>query len=541
MKKYRQLNVKISFLFLVLLILVALLVGESVYHLSYSRSIESNKDLLTVCGMYSADIINPTLADKWLSRGPDEAYRITEKDLLSIKQDFALSDLFIYKPLVDEDGELKNEATFIFDIMADGETVGSKMELGQKESGLIEYELLKKVYESGQPEVYEGFKPKQREELFVVFVPMKLDNGEIYAIVGVTCPMEKVKTSAQGVSITMVSLFAAIIIIFAAVIILFIKRSIIKPVKILSDRMNNFVSGENKLHYVPITEIHTRDEIEQMSDNFNSMASSIVKYTNDLEVATAAHERMRAELDVAGSIRSAVSADNTYPVFAERSDFELFASLKNTVYNSCSFCDYIMTAENHLYIVVGESVGKTLPALLMSMLASASIRCLAEMGVEPYRIAAKTNDHLCGFERNDKSMTVCALIVDIDLDDGTMRYINAGMPPMLIKFVGEPYRSEEDSIQYNLGEMRSVSFEQKTVQLHQGNTIILTSHGVAEMKNSDGENFSRKRIEYEVNRIASQKYCLEDMIAELEFKLDSFRCSRPNELDTTIVGFRYFG
>ena len=120
--------------------------------------------------------------------------------------------------------------------------------------------------------------------------------------------------------------------------------------------------------------------------------------------------RLTIGSDVAGSIRSAVSAENTFSAFAERSDFELSASLKNTVYNSCSFCNYFLTDENHLFIVLGESVGKSLPSMLMSMLAATNICALAKMGVEPHKIAYETNNSLCGFERNDIGMTVSALI-----------------------------------------------------------------------------------------------------------------------------------
>ena len=48
-------------------------------------------------------------------------------------------------------------------------------------------------------------------------------------------------------------------------------------------------------------------------------------------------------------------------------------------------------------------------------------------------------------------------------------------------------------------------------------------------------------FEREINEIASQKYYLNEMIDELEKRLDSFRSGSKSENDTTIVGFRYFG
>ena len=541
MKKYMSINIRISLQFLILLVIVELVVGGVVYKVSYSRSVEIAKSLLSICGQYSSDIIDADKAKGWLENGADGLYKVTENDLRSIKSEFYLKDLYVYKPFTDENGRIIDKAEFIFDIADENEPGVRKINLGQTVEDLHEYDLTVAAYDTGQIQYCLDFTPEGRQPMILAVVPMKLDNGEIFAVIGLTFSMDVVTVSTYSTTIGMALLFALLILIFAAVNLIFIRHTIIRPVRLLSDRMNTFVSRGNEFNYTPVTEIHTHDEIEQMTDHFNSMAESIIKNTQELENAAMQRERIKTELDVSDTIRSALSADSTYPAFAERKDFELYASLKNTVYNSCSFCNYYLTAKDHLYIVLGESVGKTLPSLIMSMLASESIRCLAEMGTEPCRIAAETNDRLCSFEQNDKSMTVCAIIIDIDLSDGTMNYVNVGMPPMLIKTAGEPYKAEEQTMQYNLGEMRSVSFAQKTVQLQQGNSLILMSHGVPEMKNKSGAVFTEQRVEEEINRISAEKYYLKDMTDSLEDALARFREGRSIELDTTILGFRYFG
>ena len=543
MKKYHSINFRISLQCLILLIIFEFVIGAIVYSISYSTSVVSAKSLLSLCGQYSADIIDVDKASGWLKNGADDYYKVTETDLRSIKNEFRLEDLFVYKPMTDENGEILDKAVFIFDIVDEDydETKVRKMNLGEVYEKLHEYDLTLEAYKTKEPQFLENYHPNDRASTLLAVVPLVLDNGEVYAVVGLTIPMYTITLSAVSVTLGMVLVFAVLIVIFAAVNLLFIRHTVVRPVKLLSNRMNTFVSGGSEYHYTPVTEIKTHDEIEQMTDNFNSMAESIIKKTRDLENAAMMQERVRTELDISHTIRTALSADCTYPAFAERNDFELCASLKNTVYNSCSFCNYFLTEKDHLYIVLGESVGKTMPSILMAMLAAESIRCLSSSGVEPFRIAAETNDQLCGFERNDKSMTVCAMIIDIDLSDGTMKYVNAGMPPMIIKTAGAPYKAEEQTIQYNLGEMRSVSFIQKTVQLQQGNTLILTSHGVSEMRNNSGELFTEQGLENELNRISSEKYILGEMIESLENSLEQFRQDRSIELDTTILGFRYFG
>ena len=57
MKKYRKINIKILVPFVILMVVVAVVFGELVYWISYSRSVDSANSLLNVCGQYIADNI----------------------------------------------------------------------------------------------------------------------------------------------------------------------------------------------------------------------------------------------------------------------------------------------------------------------------------------------------------------------------------------------------------------------------------------------------------------------------------------------------
>lgn len=543
MKKYKPLNVKIGAFFLILAVLVGVGMGWLIYHVNYSDSEDFSKRQLIKCGRYIDDIVDTEMIDSWLKNGKDDAYIRTENDLKGIQKAFDLSYIFVYRPCFDENGEFTEAVDFVFDLNPPGDTKSIKRNLGDHLDKRKEYKQILEVINTGEAQTTDFWKESKAGELLTALVPLNNDgnNSDDYSIAGVCCKMSLVKETAVRSSIFLVVAVELMIILFAVILLLFIHRRVIRPVKLLSSHMDSFVSNGRMSEDSHIVEINTHDEIEQMADNFNSMADSITQYTIDLREITAVQERLRTELDVAGSIRSAVSAELTYPAFTERSDFELFASMKNTVYNSCSFCNYFLTDENHLTIVIGESVGKSLPSMLMSMLAATHICALAKMHVEPNKIAYEANNSLCGFERNDIGMTVSALIADIDLARGEMKYVNAGMPPVIIKRTGEPYECEAESMQFNLGEMHGVSFEQKILPLNQGMTLFFTSYGIPEMKNTEGEKLTNSRLSQEINNIACQSYPLDEMVDELEMRLETFGSGVQSELDTTILGFRYLG
>ena len=541
MKKYHKLNVRISFYFLILIAISAIFLGFVIYQVNYYISLNTAEKQLARCGKYVDQIVNSEMVDNWLNKGEDSAYKLTQVDLEVIKNEFELSYLFVYCPVLDKNNNIKNEAVYLFDINPDYAKKEQRRKLGDHDYDLKEYEDFRKTIETGEVCTTPVLSNEIDGNLMTTLVPLSRDNGKIYGVVGICRRIDTIKSVAVTSSILMVALFELAIIIFGILMLMYTHLRIIKPVKLLSNRMDKFVSSGREISFEPVTEIKTHDEIENMADNFNTMADSMVKYTADLKHITASRERLKAELDVAGSIRSAVSADMTVPAFSDRTDFELYASLKNTVYNSCSFCNYFMTDEDHLLIVMGESVGKTLPSMLMSMLAATNISAFAMGGKEPYIIAYETNNSLCGIENKDISMTVSALIAEIDLSRGEMKYVNAGMPQLIIKRTGEEYAVEEDTIQFNLGEMHGVSFVQKTIHLNQGNVLFFASYGVSEMKNPEGEKFTSSRLVDEINDIAKQSCDLKEMTGRIEGRLDNFRRGAQSELDTTILGFRYFG
>ena len=541
MKKYSRIQVKTIIIFLLMTLIVSALIGTVIYQIIYKNAIKSSEKQLLRCSKYSSEMLKAETLQGWIDNGADEKYSDIREFLEDIKECFDLSDLFIYKLNYDADGKLLDDVVFLFDILPDPDYREKPMMLGERTKQVEEFEVVKEVAESKEPRVTDDLEGDVPERTLFAFDPILDKDGSVYAVVCLSRSVQLTRKEALAEILKIAIIYVVVMTAFVVFFMSYMHRGIIKPVKLLSNRMNHFVSDFNEQSYIPVTEITTGDEIEQMSDAYNKMSESIITYTNDLKEATAEQERLKADFAVAESVRSATSAEISYPAFPERNDFDLYASLSNTVSKSCSFCNYILSDEDHLYIVIGESVGNTLPAMLMSMLASNSIRCLAKMGYYPYQIAAETNDQLCSFEHSDNNLNVSVLIAQIDLKTGVLRYVNAGMPPMLIKRPGEAFEPEELAIQFNLGEMPGVTFDQKQLTLQQGSGIILTSYGVCDMKNSDGERFTTERVEKEINDIAASKYYLNELIDEFDQRLNTFRGDCDIERDTTVVGFRYFG
>ena len=476
--------------------------------------------------------------DDWLENGKNDHYDYVKDRLTESIKVNEYDDIFIYKPKLDENGEIKNDMVIVMDVTKNGD---SEYDLGDDFGESRAFETVKKVYETNEAVALERTAINKSGFMLVAYAPVRYSDGTVCAVAGIEYSAFRIVLAVfKDYSVI---LFNTLInyILFWAIAYIFIKVRVVKPVNTISAHMNKFVSNKETLEFEPITDIHTNDEVEQIADDFNSLAQSVIDYTKNLELKTSEEQRLKLDLDVANQMRRVVSSEITYPAFPERSDFDMFASLGHTMYNKCSFFNYFFTKTDHLFIVLGESLGSSLASMVFSILSVSYIKSFAKTGAAPCKIAFDTNNQLCSNEKKDSEMTVGAVIVDIDLSTGLMRYVNAGMPPILIKKPGEDYAPDKASQPFCLGQMRGIAFEQQTIQLSQGSTVLFTSYGVTEMSNDNGKKYGLERLVGRMNSISGSVYALNDTLKALEDDLEKYRGSAEVSMDTAVVAFRYFG
>lgn len=553
-RKRRRLNTKIILMFTVMIFVMVIAIGFVIYRISYQRVLDNVYSVAAGTGEFAAAAIDPDNITKWLENGADSRYTDTAELLTRLNQCYGLNSVYVFKPTFDSYGNMINNMLTVFDVSRYGDISAANYDMLGIETGEVDvFEECKTIYNTRKT-LQNGIVTKSDEFgwLSSCYVPILNEDDNVCAFIGIDSQMTVIIDTVLRETLITCGIIFLLIASFAVIFIFFIRNSVVKPVKLLSENMNTFVSGdhgEKVLSFTPITQIKTNDEIEQMSENFNSMAESLLNYTYNLEKSTTERERLQADLDVAAQIRVSLSngiSDPDYLIFPDRTDFELFASMKNTVFNKSSFCDCFMTDENHLFLVVGESPGRSLASMLNVMLASTNIRCFAQMGYHPYRIAIETNNLLCGHgnndkKNNDKGLAVNVIIAEVDLTSGVMRYVNAGMPPVLLKKTGEKFAYDIAARQFSLGEMIGISYSQETTRLSQGNSVIMMSGGVPETFNENGVEFGETKVESEINGITAREYALRNITEELENSLDKFRGTARLESDTSLIMFRYFG
>lgn len=531
---------KLIVIFVIMVITMSVLILIMASMLSIGRSMNTYSDIVEKCANYTTMCVDGgEEIDEWLKDGKDEFYDIASEEFEIIKELFDLEDLYIYYPERDAEGNITNNMVIVMDTLDD--TFGSKLNLGYVFGQSRAYDTICKVFETGKVVRHGRMEKESNNMILAAFAPIKYSDGRVAAVVGAELDASLMAHDSIINTISLATLADLAIAVFAVIMIVMLRSNVIKPLNVISGHMKRFVADEGSLDFEPITEIHTNDEIEQIADDFNSLAQRTIEFTQNLEVKTTEEERLRVDLDVASQIRRVISSETVYPPFPERSDFDLCASLGHTMYNRCSFCNYFLTDTGHLHIVLGESLGNGLASMLFTILSVTYIKSFAKMGFEPYKIAAEVNNQICSIEKKDNGLTVGAVIIEIDLKSGLMKYVNAGMPPVLLKKPGEELVSEKANLPFSLGQMRGISFEQNNVQLYQGSSVLLTSFGISEACDRKGSKYGMERLVETANRISGNVYALNEAVKELESDVERFRGDAPVAMDTAVVAFRYYG
>jgi PAS domain S-box-containing protein len=157
------------------------------------------------------------------------------------------------------------------------------------------------------------------------------------------------------------------------------------------------------------------------------------------------------------------------------------------------YFDYFYRNQDRLDMIIADVSGHSIgPALFMVETRSA-IRTQAISSAMPAEILTVLNNFL--FEDLDNTDYFITLFyLQYNLINHQLSFANAGHPPPLLlsRFQTECRQLDADGL--ILGVNKDVYFEEKTVNLSQGDLILLYTDGLTEAENVNGEFFSLQRV-----------------------------------------------
>jgi serine phosphatase RsbU (regulator of sigma subunit)/anti-sigma regulatory factor (Ser/Thr protein kinase) len=195
------------------------------------------------------------------------------------------------------------------------------------------------------------------------------------------------------------------------------------------------------------------------------------------------------------------------------------------------FYDFIALDDGRLGVVIGDVTDKGVPAALVMATCRSMLRAAAQRHTSPAAVLADVNDALV--PEIPPAMFVTCLYAIIDTEAGELVFANAGH--------NLPYVRKADGVielratGMPLGLMPAMPYDEKSYSMAPGEVMVLTSDGITEAHDPDGEMYGFSRLMSRVARKPSDG----DMVAAVVRDLEEFTgADVEQEDDITLVVVR---
>jgi serine phosphatase RsbU (regulator of sigma subunit) len=175
----------------------------------------------------------------------------------------------------------------------------------------------------------------------------------------------------------------------------------------------------------------------------------------------------------------------------EISGFRIFSIWEPTRVVSGDYYDFIKLKENKLGISLADVCGHGFPAALLMSNLQATFRIIADHNHTPKEVCEYLNVVMNNYVMPEKYTSFFYGILDAEKKQ--IVYANAGHPyPIII-------RNNETIIHLSnvgllLGVVPNATYEQSTINLETGDTLLFYTDGIVETRNALGEEFGEDRL-----------------------------------------------
>lgn len=331
------------------------------------------------------------------------------------------------------------------------------------------------------------------DEFYMSYTPVKVE-GETVAYVSFFYSISTLVASEGAFVWTLIGIMFVATVVILLVYLILANRFLVKNITRLSESARTFTSRMEKGELCPVdADVRTKDEIKDLSDDFFTLQSKVIAYSEDIAMKRAEDERMRAELNIASKIQMQSLPDK--PLIA--GDIRISSFIRPAKEVGGDLFDYFVTDEGKVFFVIADVSGKGVPAALFMMRGKEIIRSCAKAGMHAGRIAETVNKELC--LNNKEGLFITAFIGIYDERERKLTFVRAGheQPYLLRGGVAKQIGEESNFV---LGAFDGMPFIEDSLLLEDGDRLLFYTDGLNEGINENNEEFGYDRIKEALER-----------------------------------------
>ncbi|MBS4035186.1 MAG: SpoIIE family protein phosphatase [Ignavibacterium sp.] len=208
------------------------------------------------------------------------------------------------------------------------------------------------------------------------------------------------------------------------------------------------------------------------------------------------HDRKTKELEEARQLQISMLPKE----LPQLPNLDIAVYMKTATEVGGDYYDFNVDADGTLTVAIGDATGHGMKAgIIVSMVKA--LFSSGESGPDIKTFFNQSSDTLKGIELGRLMMGFMML----KIKSNKLEFANAGMPPLFI------YRKDSNSVEeiilsgMPLGALKNFPYEIKDLEISSGDTIILLSDGLPELKNKNNEQYGYARVKDEFKSAAEKR------------------------------------
>jgi len=368
------------------------------------------------------------------------------------------------------------------------------------------------------------------EEMWRISSPVYV-KGSLWGTFRIGFSMQKTEEAIRDLQLRLIILMS-ILLLVTVIVINRATAFLMRPLQNLNKGVGKVAKGDLTYRI----ELKRTDEIGDLARAFNQMTTDLNQYITNLQITTAAKERIQSELKLGKDIQKRM-LPHVFPAFPSRKEFEIFAIMEPAKEVAGDFYDFFFIDNDNLCIVISDVSGKGVPSALFMVIAKTLLQAEVQRGYAIEDVLFNVNNALS--RNNETSMFATLFCGVINLKSGELRMINAGHNPPIIGNEKDGYSFIELNHNIALGVLDNFEFMSGQKQLKTGDKILLYTDGITEAFNPDGDIFSEERL----MSIVDQNKAMNNrqLIQKIQHEIKNFALDSEQSDDITILAITYNG
>jgi sigma-B regulation protein RsbU (phosphoserine phosphatase) len=162
------------------------------------------------------------------------------------------------------------------------------------------------------------------------------------------------------------------------------------------------------------------------------------------------------------------------------------------------YYDFVVDEHNRLTFLIADASGHNVGSALMMVTARSLVRYEIARGKPLRSIIADTNRSIFD-DLSQAEMFISMFCARFDVANGQLTFVNGGHNPPLLRQAATGQILPLDADGLLLGVLDEVEFEERSITLKTGDTLLLFTDGVIEARAPNGEQFGEVRLQKLLN------------------------------------------